>query len=151
MATDCKLRIGTDILITKVVTTFRYFQFWVEIKNHSSKLWLHFAVGIFRICFFEIIWSWILMFFLQILLYIFLIFFKSPTLKKYSIVFCHIEPAKNYSFIFLRHLSQTDPIILNTLYLWPGSKVWMRAHKRTFKPPRRKSQIQSIQDYGVVC
>ena len=30
---------------------------------------------------------------------------------------------------------------INKSYLWPRSKVWMRARKRTFKPPRLKSQI----------
>ena len=29
----------------------------------------------------------------------------------------------------------------NNLYLWPGSKGWMRAIKRTFNLQRRKSQI----------
>ena len=32
----------------------------------------------------------------------------------------------------------------DTLYLWPRSKVWMRAYKRAFKAPRLKSQIEGI-------
>ena len=32
----------------------------------------------------------------------------------------------------------------NTLYLWPRSKGWMRAVKRTFNLQRLKSQIQGI-------
>ena len=32
----------------------------------------------------------------------------------------------------------------NTLYLWPRSKVWMWAHKRTSKPPRLKPKIEGI-------
>ena len=40
---------------------------------------------------------------------------------------------------------------INKAYLWPRSKVWMRAHKRTFKPPRPKSQIGFIYLLEFVC
>ena len=39
---------------------------------------------------------------------------------------------------------QTNPQRKYTLYLWLRSKVWIRALKRVFKPPRLKSQIQII-------
>ena len=40
---------------------------------------------------------------------------------------------------------------INKAYLWPRSKVWMRAHKRTFKPQRPKSQIGFIYLLEFVC
>ena len=45
---------------------------------------------------------------------------------------------------------KTEPRKIKTPYLWPRSKVWMRAHKRTFKPPRLKSQIGSLYLSGFV-
>ena len=47
---------------------------------------------------------------------------------------------KDKSFLICRR-QETELRKINKAYLWPGSKVWMRALKRTFKPPRRKSQI----------
>ena len=38
-----------------------------------------------------------------------------------------------------------------TLYLWPRSKVWIRAGKRAFKPPRLKSQMLVYDSPGFVC
>ena len=40
---------------------------------------------------------------------------------------------------------------INKAYLWPRSKVWMRACKQTFKPPRLKSQICFIYLLKFVC
>ena len=40
---------------------------------------------------------------------------------------------------------------INKAYLWPRSKVWMRAHKRTFKTQRLKSQIGFIYLLEFVC
>ena len=45
----------------------------------------------------------------------------------------------------------TNAIAPNKAYLWSRSKVWMRAGKRTFKPPRLKSQICLIGGNGFVC
>ena len=39
----------------------------------------------------------------------------------------------------------------SNILLQSRSKVWMRAHERTFKPPRLKSQICLIGGNGFVC
>ena len=49
-----------------------------------------------------------------------------------------------YKFCVCIGEQQTAHRKRNNLYLWPGSKAWMWAVKRTFNLQRRKSQIQVI-------
>ncbi len=48
-------------------------------------------------------------------------------------------------------LKRTETREATPSYLWSGSKCWMRAHKRTFNTPRRKSQIGRSGFSGFVC
>ena len=45
------------------------------------------------------------------------------------------------SFNWFVGLKQIEVKRGNTAQMWPRSKCWMRAHKRTFNMPQRKSQI----------
>ena len=92
------------------------------------------------------------------------------TLRGVGILICHynnslcVNPTGFYSPNILYLLSsfsnpptdfsscqQAELQKLNKAYLWPRSKVWMQAYKRTFKPPRLKSQICFIYLQEFVC
>ena len=48
------------------------------------------------------------------------------------------------------NLAKTEAIDQTPPYLWPGSKGWIRAHKRAFNLQRRKTQIGRSLVYGFV-
>ena len=55
------------------------------------------------------------------------------------------------SFNWFVGLKQIEVKRRNTAQMWPRSKCWMRAHKRTFNTPRLKSHLSCISSFDFVC
>ena len=69
------------------------------------------------------------------------IYFRISPLKFNCLIFLYFLSSSPNLLINLPDRNNPNPQIKYTLYLWPRSKVWIRALKRMFKPPRLKSQI----------